>query len=230
MNWQKLSISKGVVNPTVGGLISRRLTDKNGILTYYQITFGAPLNGLGDGCWLVIPVSGICESKNGCITVGDLWLGNGTDLEINVEEGKAAEIFALRLNGIDAPEESRALFGADNPFVAYPDPNNRPTQPVQVLLEGQISVLRTRFSPDFCAAEHWHDFDTWYFILSGSMRFGQEGVYNAKEVRQVEGGFSYGPEDPGPDGVDFILVSVGGPVALHWSDLEPPPKGSLKVV
>ena len=229
MNWQKLSIEKSE-EEFREGLYSRRLTNKRGTLLHYKISSDRQLCGVGAGCWLVVPISGNCESKDGIITVGDLWLGSGTDLDIRAQTGDTAEFFALRLDKIDVPEKSQTISGAGRPFVDYPDPNDRPTQPVQVLSEGSVSVLRTRFSPDFCAAEHWHDFDTWYFILAGSMRFGEEGIYNAKDVRQVEGGFSYGPEDPGPEGVDFILVSVGGPVALHWSDLETPPNGSLTVV
>jgi hypothetical protein len=109
----------------------------------------------------------------------------------------------------------------------FDDPAGRPTQPVQVLMEGGLSVLRTRFKPDFTAADHWHDFDTWYFITGGSMRFGHEGIYSKGEVRQVSGGYSYGPEEPEEDGVEFVLVSVGGPVALHWADLEKAPNGRL---
>ena len=229
MNWQKLSIEKSE-EEFREGLYSRRLTNKRGTLLHYKISSDRQLCGVEAGCWLVVPISGNCESKDGIITVGDLWLGSGTDLDIRAQTGDTAEFFALRLDKIDVPEKSQTISGAGRPFVDYPDPNDRPTQPVQVLSEGSVSVLRTRFSPDFCAAEHWHDFDTWYFILAGSMRFGEEGIYNAKDVRQVEGGFSYGPEDPGPEGVDFILVSVGGPVALHWSDLETPPNGSLTVV
>ena len=229
MNWQKLSIEEGEEEISEG-LCCRRLTDKRGTLLHYKISSDRELGGFEAGCWLVVPISGNCESKDGVITIGDLWLGSGADLQITAETGHVAEFFALRLNEIDVPEKSQVISGAGRPFVDYPDPNNRPTQPVQVLSEGTVSVLRTRFSPDFCAAEHWHDFDTWYFILAGSMRFGEEGIYKAKDVRRVEGGFSYGPEDPGPEGVDFILVSVGGPVTLHWSDLETPPNGSLTVV
>ena len=229
MNWQKLRIEEREEEFSEG-LCSRRLTNKRGTLLHYKISSDRELCGLEAGCWLVVPISGNCVSKDGIIKVGDLWLGNGIDLDIRAQTGDTAELFALRLDKIDIPEKSQTISGAGRPFVDYPDPNDRPTQPVQVLSEGSVSVLRTRFSPDFCAAEHWHDFDTWYFILAGSMRFGEEGIYNAKDVRQVEGGFSYGPEDPGPEGVDFILVSVGGPVALHWSDLETPPNGSLTVV
>ena len=113
------------------------------------------------------------------------------------------------------------------PWEQFEDPAGRETQPVQVLLDGDVSVLRTRFVPTYSAGEHWHDFDTYYFITHGDMRFGQEGQYHAGHVRRVSGGYSYGPEEPGPQGVEFVLVSLGGPVALHWADLEPAPQGAL---
>ena len=39
----------------------------------------------------------------------------------------------------------------------------------------------------------------------------------------VKGGYSYGPEKPGKDGVTFILISNGGPIDLNWSDIKKPP-------
>lgn len=118
---------------------------------------------------------------------------------------------------------ARTIVSADLPWEKFDDPAGRPTQPVQVLLDGALSVLRTRFDPDYIAGEHWHDFDTLYFISDGRMQFGDEGWFDQGDIRAVHGGHSYGPERPGVDGVEFVLVSVGGPVALHWSDLEPPP-------
>ncbi len=63
----------------------------------------------------------------------------------------------------------------------------------------------------------------------GRMRFGAEGWYETGDIRMVDGGRSYGPEEPGEDGVEFLLVSCGGPVNLHWADLEPAPNGPLLV-
>ena len=64
-----------------------------------------------------------------------------------------------------------------------------PTQPVQLLLESEkLPVVRTRFVQEYSAGEHWHDFDTWYFITEGNMRFGHEGIYETGDVRQVSGG------------------------------------------
>lgn len=113
-------------------------------------------------------------------------------------------------------------------WLEFVDPVGRPTQPVQVLLEGELSALRTRFVPSYTAAEHWHDYDTLYFIMAGDMRFGFEGRYYTGDIRQVKGGYSYGPEEPGPDGVEFVLFSCGGPVNLHWADLDASPHGALQ--
>ncbi len=129
----------------------------------------------------------------------------------------------------ESPNVSQVVLPRDElPWEEFDDPAGRPTQPVQVLLEGSLAALRTRFVPEYSAGEHWHDFDTFYFITNGDMQFGDEGQYYTGDVRQVQGGYSYGPEQPGPDGVEFVLVSLGGGVALHWADLEPAPNGRLQ--
>lgn len=149
----------------------------------------------------------------------------------------------LALNWADlyaVPQElSARLSACENPWgrtnlddVAwqeFDDPAGRPTQPVQLLFNDDPYVLRTRFEPDFIAGEHWHDFDTIYFITQGRMRFGEEGWYETGDIRWVKGGHSYGPEQPGVEGVEFLLVSCGGPVNLRWADLEPAPNGPLLV-
>ena len=161
---------------------------------------------------------------------------------------ECCEFFLLALGGevglnwadlYEVPEElTQRAAGFDSPwgrvnvgdveFVDFEDPAQRPTQPVQVLSDADPYILRTRFSPDYIAGEHWHDHDTVYFITDGSMEFGpQEPLYETGDVRWVKGGHSYGPEKPGPEGVEFILISVGGPVNLHWADLEDAPHGPL---
>jgi hypothetical protein len=109
----------------------------------------------------------------------------------------------------------------------FHDPAGRPTLPVQPLLNDDPFLLNTRFKPDDIIGEHWHDFGTLYFITAGTMRFGDEGWFRVGDIRWVRGGHSYGPEEPGPDGVEFLLLSCGGPVALHWADLERAPHGSV---
>jgi hypothetical protein len=48
-------------------------------------------------------------------------------------------------------------------------------------------------------------------------------LYKKGDIRVVKGGYSYGPEKPGKDGVTFILISNGGPIDLNWSDIKKPP-------
>ncbi|MEQ8717825.1 MAG: hypothetical protein RIE08_09455 [Acidimicrobiales bacterium] len=113
-------------------------------------------------------------------------------------------------------------------WMDFPDPAGRETQPVQVLAMEDPYILRTRFVPTYSAGAHWHDFDTVYFVTEGSMQFGpQEPNYVKGDIRWVKGGHSYGPEEPGPDGVEFILISLGGEVSLHWADLEDAPLGTI---
>ena len=51
----------------------------------------------------------------------------------------------------------------------------------------------------------------------------EEPIYRKGDIRVVQGGHSYGPEKPGPNGVNFILISNGGPIELNWSDIKEPP-------
>ena len=154
-----------------------------------------------------------------------LWSRQGTTLE--ALQGPL-RLYRLSMPEELAPDAERFVIDAGEcAWQSFDDPAGRPTQPVQVLLEGPLSALRTRFAPDFEAGEHWHDFDTLYFITDGDMQFGNEGQYHVGDIRHVRGGFSYGPEKPGPDGVEFVLFSLGGAVALRWADLEPAPHGSL---
>tara|TARA_B100000809_G_C15020700_1_gene488329 strand:- start:309 stop:1004 length:696 start_codon:yes stop_codon:yes gene_type:complete len=137
-------------------------------------------------------------------------------------------VFELQVSAPLGPAEITLIKKQAFAWQSFDDPAGRPTQPVQLLMGGNLSILRTRFVPEYTAGDHWHDFDTWYFITDGDMRFGHEGVYKTGQVRQVTGGYSYGPEEPGDDGVEFVLVSVGGPVMLHWADMEPAPRGQLQ--
>lgn len=115
----------------------------------------------------------------------------------------------------------------DVPFVPFDDPAGRPTQPVQALLTDDPYLLRVKFVPEYVAGEHWHPNNTIYFITEGRMMFGDEGWYETGDIRWVIGGHSYGPEQPGSEGVTFLLISVGGEIGLNWSDLVPPPHGTV---
>jgi len=112
---------------------------------------------------------------------------------------------------------------ADIPWETFPDPHNRPTSPVKVVSPEDPNILYVKFDPNFTAGEHWHPHDTVYIVTKGSLRFGNEGTFGPGDVRWVKGGHSYGPEEAGLDGVEFLLVSLGGPIGLNWSDIYEPP-------
>ncbi len=154
---------------------------------------------------------------------GDLYWCNTASHTFFAGPAGARVYCMVPLQDIGGELPSQTVVSASLPWEKFDDPAGRPTQPVQVLLEGSLSALRTRFVADYIAGEHWHDFDTLYFISEGRMQFGDEGWFEQGDIRAVHGGHSYGPERPGSDGVEFVLISLGGPVALHWSDLEPPP-------
>ena len=107
----------------------------------------------------------------------------------------------------------------------FHDPHGRPTQPVKIISNENPWVIETTFDADYIASDHWHAHNTLYFIMEGEMEFGpDEPLYKKGDIRVVKGGYSYGPEKPGKDGVKFILISNGGPVDLNWSDITPPPR------
>lgn len=157
------------------------------------------------------------------LAAGDLYWSNSDGASGAVGPDGATLYCIEPLQDIGREIPSQKVDSSSIEWEQFDDPAGRPTQPVQVLLDGSLSALRTRFDPSYIAGEHWHDFDTLYFISDGRMQFGDEGWFEQGSIRAVHGGHSYGPERPGADGVEFVLISLGGPVALHWSDLEPPP-------
>ena len=120
---------------------------------------------------------------------------------------EAGRTLALRLRPRDVAWEQ------------FPDPHGRPTTPVRILKLDDPYVLEADFPADFRAGLHWHPHDTIYLITEGALRFGDEGWFRPGDIRWVRGGHAYGPETAGPDGVRFFLISLGGPVGLHWADL-----------
>lgn len=157
-----------------------------------------------------------------------LGLDGPAELVVAKDASEAAEQAAPQSASEAAARTVRRANLRDTPFLDFPDAAGRETQPVQLLFTDGPFALRTRFNPTFSAGEHWHDFDTVYFVREGGMQFGpQEPWYSAGDIRWVRGGHAYGPEQPGTAGVDFILVSLGGPVSLHWADLEAAPRGRI---
>lgn len=223
MSWQHIRPADLPWRTISPGFSSRVLTQDPFPVHQYQVEARteAPLKGL------VLVQEGSGELVGGVrVAAGDLLWRRTAE---QVRAAGAGLIWSqLELPVSMQPGAGSFKVGVDEkPWQAFEDPVGRPTQPVQVLLEGALSALRTRFVPTYEAGEHWHDFDTLYFITAGDMQFGFEGQYYTGDVRQVRGGFSYGPEKPGPSGVEFVLFSCGGPVNLHWSDLEPSPHGAL---
>jgi redox-sensitive bicupin YhaK (pirin superfamily) len=77
-------------------------------------------------------------------------------------------------------------------------------------------IVPNRFPPNCKAAKHAHNFDTIYYILKGTMSFNDgSGWYSAGDLRWVRKGTTYGPEEAGPDGCEFLLVSYG-PINIEW--------------
>jgi hypothetical protein len=74
------------------------------------------------------------------------------------------------------------------------------------------------------ARSHWHRSDTLYIVRQGELHIAGEGVFRVGSFRWVKGGFAYGPEVPGPDGVEFFFVSMG-PYGLFFADEHRPPLG-----
>lgn len=108
---------------------------------------------------------------------------------------------------------------SDVAWEQFPDPHGRPTSPVRILKHDDPYVLEADFPAEFRAGMHWHPHDTIYVITAGALRFGDEGWFRPGDLRWVRGGHAYGPETAGPEGVRFFLISLGGPVGLHWADL-----------
>lgn len=125
-----------------------------------------------------------------------------------------------------APAADAAIGGAsidDLPWIDYVDEHDR-------VHGGQVKLVNprtmyVRFPPGFRAPEHWHPFDTTYFVTAGSIMFGDEGWFERGGVRWVSAGHVYGPELAGDDGVEFLLVS-SGPIELNYPDITPPPASS----
>ncbi len=119
----------------------------------------------------------------------------------------------------------------DNEYQFFADPDTNPefydhtSEPVKVQFLGEDWekgpwILPTRFGPNVKAEKHSHNYDTVYYILRGSMSFNDgSGWLQAGDLRWVRADFEYGPEEAGPEGCDFLLVSQG-PINVQWADAE----------
>lgn len=116
-------------------------------------------------------------------------------------------------------QQARRIHPADVEWEMFHDPHERPTSPVRMLKTDAPALLEVDFPPNFYAGLHWHPFDTLYFVAEGEMRIGDEGNFIPGDVRWVKAGYPYGPEEAGPDGVRFFLISLGDEVGLNWADL-----------
>jgi redox-sensitive bicupin YhaK (pirin superfamily) len=79
-------------------------------------------------------------------------------------------------------------------------------------------IVPNRFPPNTKAAKHSHNHDTVYYITKGTMSFNDgSGWYAPGDLRWVRKGTVYGPEEAGPEGVEFLLISQG-PIDIEWTD------------
>jgi mannose-6-phosphate isomerase-like protein (cupin superfamily) len=107
----------------------------------------------------------------------------------------------------------------DLDWETFHDPHGRPTTPTRVLRDSEPFLIEADFPANFYAGVHWHPHDTIYLITRGEMRIGEEGSFRPGDIRWVKAGHAYGPEEAGPDGVQFHLFSLGGDIGLNWADL-----------
>jgi mannose-6-phosphate isomerase-like protein (cupin superfamily) len=120
---------------------------------------------------------------------------------------------------------------ADNEWGYFADPDEHPeffehmTDKIKVQFLGESWekgpwIVPNRFSPNLKADRHAHNHDTIYYILEGSMTFNDGSGWMTKgDLRWVRAGHIYGPEEAGPEGCDFLLVSAG-PIDVEWDGAE----------
>lgn len=119
----------------------------------------------------------------------------------------------------------------DNDWHYMADPKENPeffehmTEPIKIQFLGESWekgpwIIPNRMPPNSKADAHAHNHDTIYYILEGSMSFNDgSGWYHKGDLRWVRSGLSYGPEEAGPEGCDFLLISAG-PINVQWEGAE----------
>jgi mannose-6-phosphate isomerase-like protein (cupin superfamily) len=86
-------------------------------------------------------------------------------------------------------------------------------------------VMHVKSWPGRTATPHWHLSDTVYIVTKGEFIVeGEDEPYREGDLRWVRGGFAYGPERCGPDGVEYLFISLG-PYDKLEPDEFPPPRG-----
>jgi hypothetical protein len=117
----------------------------------------------------------------------------------------------------------------DLPWVGYLGPQATEPSPhvfTKTLIDpasGNFFML-VRIEPGAPGPSHWHPSDTIYIPRRGELHIPGEGVYREGDVRWVKGGYAYGGELPGPDGVEFLFISLG-PYGWFDPDVDEPPLG-----
>ena len=77
-------------------------------------------------------------------------------------------------------------------------------------------IVPNRFPPNCKADPHAHNYDTVYVVTKGTLTFNDgTGWYKPGDVRWVRANTMYGPEEAGPEGCEFVLVSTG-PIDVQW--------------
>jgi hypothetical protein len=117
----------------------------------------------------------------------------------------------------------------DGEWGTFVDPEENPeffehmTETIKVKFMGESWekgpwIVPNHFPPNVKAGTHSHNFDTVYVITKGSLNFNDGlGWLVPGDVRWVRAGTIYGPEEAGPDGCEFILISQG-PIEVIWED------------
>jgi len=86
------------------------------------------------------------------------------------------------------------------------------------------NCMLLRLPPNHRAKAHWHLSDALYVVTEGELVIEGEPPIPAGHVRWVRGGFAYGPEGAGPEGCEFLFLSLG-PYGQFDPDVDPPPLG-----
>lgn len=126
--------------------------------------------------------------------------------------------------------ERRPITIADIDWEDFSDPDepNRAPGPLVKWLVDPASGNRVMHVKSISRAKadpHWHLSDTLYVVTDGEFWVdGEPEPYRKGDLRWVRGGFAYGPESSGPDGAEYLFISLG-PYDKLDPDEHPPPLG-----